>query len=231
MGRIASWKRRGSVTNPMRRSLYLLVGCGLVAAAALGWRLVFSSSAPELPTVQVRDTAEAAPMCPWREPHADLRRFFPGANGYRTETRILSGERVELQRRLGRPPTGEEHTLYLHRVYAGREPQGTVLTRRLRGDYGAIELVLAVDAGGRIRDLRLQRLREPETVAAALRSERFRGALLGRTGGSDWGLEPVIAQLPPEARPSATAIAEAARTQLILLQVAERRSTPASPHH
>ena len=231
MGRIASWKRRGSVTNPMRRPLYLLAGCGIAAAAALGWRVVSSSSAPELPTVQVRDTAEAAPMCPWREPQADLRRFFPGANGYRTETRILSGERVELQRRLGRPPTGEEHTLYLHRVYSARELRGTVLTRRLRGHYGAIELVLAVGTDGRLRDLRLQRLREPDAVAAALRSERFRGALTGRTGEGEWRLEPVIAQLPSQARPSATAIAEAARTQLILLQIAERRSAPASPHH
>ena len=231
MGRTALWKRPGSGTSAVRRSWYLLSGCVLVGVAALGWWVASSPSAPDLPTVRVRDTIEAAPMCPWREPQADLRTFFPGANAYRTETRILSGERLELQRRLGRPPTGEEHTLYLYRVYAGRELRGTVLTRRLKGDYGAIELVLAVGADGRLRDLRLQRLREPESVAAVLRSQRFRSAFKGRTGSDDWDLEPVIAQLPQEARQSAAAIGGAARTQLILLEIAERLSPPAAPHH
>ena len=91
---------------------------------------------------------EPAPLCPWREPERDLRRFFPGATGIHEELRILSHLRVTLRHDLGRPLTAEEMLLRPYRVVNGAESLGTVLVRRVKGEFGAIELVLAVLAGG-----------------------------------------------------------------------------------
>src|SRR5205807_2669853 len=143
-------------------------------------------SATDVPLVHLAAPPEAAPMCPWREPEADMRRFFPGAIRHETETRILSGQRLELMRRLGRPPLPDEHSAYLHRIYTGDQLAGTILTRRVRGQYGAIEIVLAVGTGGRVRGVRLQRLREPEAIAKALQSPRWLAAFQGRTAENDW---------------------------------------------
>src|SRR5262245_23827805 len=74
---------------------------------------------------------ESAPLCPWREPEANLQALFLGATRYEPETRILSSMRVELTRRLGRVPQPDENALLRHRVLAGPEEcLGFVLTRR-----------------------------------------------------------------------------------------------------
>jgi hypothetical protein len=132
---------------------------------------------------------------PWREPEADLRRFFPGANAHREDVRILSGERLILIRKLGRQPTGEEHLAVLHRVLKGGQPAGVVMVRR----------------GG----LRLQRHREPGPVADAL--QEWLGTFAGKTAHADWAALP----LPEAAREPARQVVEAVRSALIVLETAE----------
>ena len=137
----------------------------MAVVVAVFWN---SSSSPEpLFDPQVRPP-ESGPLCPWREPASDLIQFFPNASHYEVETRILSGLRVELTERLGRAPTGDDNALHVWRIHQGKTTVGSVVIRRVKGEYGAIELVLAVDLEGRVIALRLQRLREPEAIARAL---------------------------------------------------------------
>lgn len=199
----------------MSRRVILGAGSLALLLAVAGWRIRDSSGSSEIPFAATTGTPPAAPLCPWREPAEDLNRFFPDATRYQIETRILSGRRVELGRRLGRAPTGDENALHIYRIYQEQTPLGAVLTRRVKGVYGAIELVLAVGAEGATLGLRLQRLREPEPIASALQNPDWLRAFAGRR--ADGSVQWDVPAVPPEARASASAVVEGVRSLLILL--------------
>jgi hypothetical protein len=217
----------------MSRAILFGAGGLTLLSAIVGWRIMNSSSPETLLESKARPP-QAAPLCPWREPQSDLKQFFPSATRYETETRILSGLRVELAERLGRTPTGEENALHVYRIYQDNLALGAVLTRRVKGAYGAIELVLAVDPAERVRGLRLQRLREPDSVAAALQNPDWLHSFAGRNASSAWKIGGDISEVPAEARASAGAIVEGTRSLLILLAAASLTNVPGPavpPHH
>lgn len=213
----------------------LLAAAAVVATCALGAWWVEARSRDRSPAVHsLASLPERAPMCPWREPEADVARFFPGATGHTTEVIILSGARMELRKRLGRTPTPDENVLYVHRVRRQSTALGALLTRRVKGEFGAIELVLAVDPGGVVRGLRYQRLREPAVVSAQLQAPAWIQAFRGKTADSPLRPGADLPQVSPEAATSAAAIAEGVREQLVLLEVATQRGVHQSPgaaHH
>lgn len=176
-------------------------------------------------------TVEPAPPCPWREPEADVPRFFPGATRWQSETRILSGLRVELTGRLGRPPAAEELLLQFHRVFRDATEVGTVLTRRVPGEHGSIELVLAVDSAGAVRGLRLQRWREPEPIRAALTNASWLRAFVGKRAGDACRPGVDLPAVPAAAQASAAAVAEGVRSLLILRDCAEHAQRGVAPVH
>ena len=210
----------------------------LILAGALGLLLVLAWQFPRFscpePLVESRASPpEAMPLCPWREPDADMQALFPGGTHYEAETRILSGLRVELEERLGRRPSAEENALHLFRVYRDQTLLGTVLTRRIKGDYGAIELVLAIGPDQRVRGWRLQRSREPEPVLEALLDPAWRRSFEGKSADSPWQLGLDIPQVAPVAAGSAAAVVEGARSLMILVAAATQSasSNRAPPPH
>jgi hypothetical protein len=210
----------------------VILGSAAVAATGALWAAGrLTSAAPSLPehTVPAHHAVEPAPLCPWREPERDLRQFFPGTTGVHEELRILSHLRVALRQDLGRPLTSEEMLLRPYRVLKADKPVGTVLVRRVKGEYGAIELVLAVSSDGRVRGLRLQRQREPDAIAAALTSSRWLGAFQGKTAASPLRVGEDLPTVSSEARASAQAVAEGARSLLILLRAAEQQGRDGGP--
>lgn len=165
---------------------------------------------------------EASGLCPWRNKLADMQRFFPGSDSAIETKLVVSSQRIAISKRLGRVPTGDENALRAYRIMRGRTPCGTVIARRVRGTYGLIELVLAIDAGSSaIKYARIQRLREPQAAANALQSEAWLEQFRGMTGDSNW--QPVANSplIPTDARASANAITDAARTALILHSTAQ----------
>lgn len=133
-------------------------------------------------------------------------------------TRILSGLRVELAERLGRRPTAEENLLRFHQVYRDDQPLGMILVHRVKGEFGAIELVVAVDGAHVVRGVRLQRQREPDEIATAIGPawlEGFRGKSVRDRFRPGSGLPAV----PAVAGRSAEAIADGVRSLLVLLDV------------
>lgn len=163
---------------------------------------------------------EAAPLCPWRAPEVDQARYFPDATSHVAETRVLSAHRVELKARLGRQPEPEENALLRYQMLAGSDRVGFVLTRRAKGEHGAIEVVLALDAESRVKGVGLQRLREPDAHARALADPAWLDRFRGRTHDRGWETDDV-ASLPEEARASGRAIREAVRSLLVLQAAAE----------
>ena len=204
----------------MRRETVFGVAAVAAVFGVVAWRAtqpaedehVFDA---KLPPVQ------STPLCPWREPEADLNAWFPPGTTYELETAILSGSRLELTQRLGREPTGDENVLHLYRIRGGGNALGAVVTRRVKGEFGGMEVVIAVGPKQEIVGLRLQRLREPEAIARALSEPGWQRSFRGKTAADPWELGRAIPDVPVEARPSAAALLEGVRSLLILLSVAE----------
>jgi hypothetical protein len=204
----------------MRRAVAALALGGALLAGGAWWA---TSRGSDLPThtATAHSHIEAAPLCPWREPERDLQRFFPSATGAREQLRILSHLRLALIHDLGRPLTAEEFLLRPYRAVRGQERLGTILVRRVKGEFGAIELVLAVTPEGQVKGLRLQRQREPEPIAAALTSPEWLNAFRGKSADSPLRLGEDLPQVPHEAIVSAAAVADGVRSLLVLLRAAE----------
>lgn len=214
----------------MRAVLYGVAGLGLLSAVFF-WRTRGISSTSEVPFEAKAKPPEAAALCPWRSPESDLFLFFPEATRHETETRILSGRRLELQKALGRAPAPDEIALHMHRVFRGGELLGTVLTRRAKGEFGGIEFVLAVDRGGLVLGVRLQRQRETAAVASALENPTWLRSFPGKTARDAWQLGCDIASVAPVAEPSARALLEGVRSLLVMLALAEQADQPAQSNH
>ncbi len=213
--------------SPIIRIALVILSLGF--AVAVGILLIFPM--PELPEARSSDqVAHSADPVPWREPEADIRRYFPGADGHREESRILSRERLTLIRRLGRQPLAEEYLAVLHRVLRGKRRVGVVMVRRVAGAGGSIEVVTAVSSAGKVQGLRLQRHREPVEVSRVLEAPAWLGRFTGKTAASDWSS---ASSVPEPAKSSAAAIVEAVRSNLILLEIAEAKGIPAASdaHH
>jgi hypothetical protein len=206
-----------------RRTRYAL-GSLVLIAIAIAIIASRSDSGPPIATLDARrtdplTTKETAGLCPWRNPDADRLRFFPDSTGAEDETLVLSRYRAEVTRILGHPPDGADNVLPLHWIVRDRRRLGAIITRAVRGESGVIEQVMAVDMQGSLIGIRLQRLREPDTVAHSLQSSAWLGAFRGRTAHSMWQLGRDIPEVPADARISAEAIADGARTTLTLLEV------------
>jgi hypothetical protein len=215
-----------------------ILGAGLVLAggalvAALNGQTATSAGIEIARTsegsLQWKEPQTSAGLCPWRAPDADLRRYFPGSASTRDETLILSRQRLELQRRLGRMPGADDNALIVHRVLGPSATAGFVVTRRVRGECGLIELVLATDSAGRVLGARIQRHREPEATARVLQSEAWLGAFRGRDSRSAWTLGRDIPAVPSEAAASAGSVLAEARNVLILLDVAVHSDSSLPP--
>jgi hypothetical protein len=141
---------------------------------------------------------------------------------------------MELGHRLGRPLTGDENALHLYRVFEQETNLGTIATRRVKGEFGAIELVLATDPREQVCGLRLQRLREPEPVASTLTNPQWQHSFMGLSSQSAWKMGKDIAPVPVEASTSAQAVVDGAKSLLILLAAADQAQCPpiaSSQHH
>ena len=123
-----------------------------------------------------------AGICPWREKDKDRARFFPAATSIHEEKLNLSLHQVEVTKRLGRKPTGDENVLPIFRALKGDTTIGYVMVRRLRGENGAVEIVLALDTAFKPIGLRVQRDREPADFRTAIDAPDFlKGCVNGNT--------------------------------------------------
>ncbi len=200
----------------MRGAVFLTIAAALLASVGLTLRYRISKQ-QEVIFEPANKPPPLAPMCPWRNPEADLPKLFPEASRYDLDTRILSGMRPELARRLGRFPTADENALQVYRIYSPDRMQGEVVTRRVKGSYGAIELVIAADEHGRFKNVLIQRVREPQALSDALLGANWTQWLGGKTAESSWDCERLLANLDPKARPSAEAVIAGVRSSIILL--------------
>jgi hypothetical protein len=122
-----------------------------------------------------------ASLCVWRQPDADIAGIF-GSGSYKTIfADITDAQRQSIEKRLGFALDADETQFKYFPVFKGTKRAGTVMTHVGKGQFGAIEVVVAVvsgDSGPVIKAVRIQRDREK--AKAALRSQEFLGQFKGR---------------------------------------------------
>ena len=216
-----------------RRAAALLI-FGMIGIAIV-WFLsnsAFRSSDPVLDVTEktLRHDSELTGVCPWRDAKADRARYFPTATETHDEMLALGRQRKAAAALLGRSPTAEESLLRVHRLERNSMLVGTIVTRCLRGEAGVIELVLAVDAHGKVCGAHIQRMREPDETARLLRSRTWYAPMIGKDASADWFAVGRLSQQPKSVQTSARAVLEGIHNTLILLDLAaaEAKARPVS---
>jgi hypothetical protein len=217
----------------MRRT-GLIFAALLAIALALLWGRWNRDPEPE---IKGRDMArvEPSPICPWRNPERDLQMLFPPATHFVLETCVVSWFTAQIQKRLGRLMQPDENPLRIHHVMLQGASIGSVLVTRVKGEHGAIEVVIGVETNNSIRAVLIQSQREPAEVAAAITSPAWLGSFAGRNAESPLRIGHDLPAVPEKARTSAEAIAAGVRAQLTVLSFAELDKAggepKAKPHH
>lgn len=112
-------------------------------------------------------------------------RIFPGATDYETRIEKISPEAVAaIEKGLGaglEPAEKAEFNFYDLRTKRDGKivSLGTAMALAGNGEYGSIEVVVGVDASGRIRAVYIQRSREKGN--RVLQSEAFLGQFIGKS--------------------------------------------------
>lgn len=165
----------------------------------------------------------SASLCVWRNPDTDIAGIF-GSGTYKTVfTDIPAGMRDKIAKRLGFALDADETQFKFFPVFRGKTQVGTVMTHAGKGQFGAIEIVVAIvpgDSGQVVKEVRIQRDREK--AKAALRSKQFLGQFKGMTVDDDFTITADGAGLKPAAKgaeKSSQAIANAVRKLLIVQEM------------
>lgn len=122
----------------------------------------------------------AAVGCDLNDPDRDVRRLFPESTGYRTEYVSISrsgGEAMlrRIETRLGDPFKGLFETMEvpytMYHIYKGETRIGFIHGVNQKGQYGGIQVFLALEVDGTIRSFYIQKL--TSKGAKALRTVEF----------------------------------------------------------
>jgi hypothetical protein len=161
-----------------------------------------------------------ASLCVWRQPDADISGIF-GSGSYKTVfADITDSLKLKIEKRLGIALDADETQFKYFPVFKGTKRVGTVMTHAGKGQFGAIEVVVAVvagDSGPVIKEVRIQRDREK--AKAALRSKDFLGQFKGMTASDEFRVTsdgPGIRTAVKGAEKASQAVATAARKLLIV---------------
>jgi len=153
----------------------------------------------------------------WRQPDADIASIF-GSGSYKTVfADITDAQKQRVEERLGFTLDADETQFKYFPVFKGKERAGTVMTHVGKGQFGAIEVVVAVvkgDSGPVIRDVRIQRDREK--AKAALRSQDFLGQFKGKGLTDTFIVGEDIETAVEGAEKTSQAVATAARKLLVV---------------
>ena len=130
-------------------------------------------------------SAALASLCVWRNPDADIKAFF-GGGSYRTVLATVGAKKAKIEKRLGQKLDSDELQLKFWPVTKDGQRVGTVASHLGKGDYGAIEVVVAIvdppKTPAKVKAVNIQRDRE--RYRSALRSATFLNQFKGKQAKS-----------------------------------------------
>lgn len=122
-------------------------------------------------------------LCVWRFPDRDMKEIFHGDSYQTTFYDITPDDQKKIEELLGAPLDADETQFKFFTVFKNGDTVGTATTHLSKGQYGAIEVVVALehdsDPGNAvIKEVRIQRDREKER--AKLRGAEFLDQFKGK---------------------------------------------------
>ncbi len=204
-------------------------------------------------TVMALVVALALPVATWgavgcelNDPDRDVARLFPGSTGYKTLYMSINkqgGQKLleKIERRLGDTFKGIYETAdvpyTIYEIYQGKEKVGYIHGVNHKGQFGGIQVFLALDMNGTIKAFYIQKL--TSQYAATLRDPKFGGQFVGLTlrdfqgydvaAGTGEGKGAAIRNPAPEATIDFRAAMRATKKNLILMDeflLGNRYDTP-----
>lgn len=131
----------------------------------------------------------SAGVCIWRFPDKDIQTLFPKATGYKTEVLTYTKpEKVKIESLLGAKLDDDETKFNFYRIYKDTTKIGLVLTHSVKGQYGAIEVVVGLtnkyDTTSKIYKNVISNVliqRDREIKSKDLRSTKFLDQFINKT--------------------------------------------------
>jgi hypothetical protein len=132
--------------------------------------------------------AFAAVGCDLNDPDRDVARFFPESSGYRTTYVSIDkrgGEPLlrRVEKRLGDRFQGIYETIdvpyTLYEIYTGKKKTGYIHGVNQKGQFGGIQVFVAMDLDGRIKSFYIQKM--TSQWAKKLRDPKFGKQFVGLT--------------------------------------------------
>jgi len=170
-----------------------------------------------------------AGVCVWRFPDKDIKTLFPKATGYKTEVLTYSkDEKAKIESILGSKLDDDETKFNFYRIYKDTTKIGLVLTHSVKGQYGAIEVVISLQnkydstgeyIGASITNVLIQRDREVKSKD--LRSDKFLSHFINKTVKSKFDNTKLVAG----AEKSSRAIIFSVKKLLIVQKILEQERT------
>ncbi|MDD2804249.1 MAG: hypothetical protein PHV33_01740 [Elusimicrobiales bacterium] len=148
--------------------------------------------------------ARAAVGCDLNDPDRDVARLFPGSTGYKTRYLSIKGEGGQpllerVEKRLGDRFKGLYETMdvpyTLYDIYRGKEIIGRIHGVNQKGEYGGIQVFLALENTGAIKAFYIQKL--TSRAAKDLRSQKFGAQFEGLALKDFEGYQPGKPASPP----------------------------------
>jgi hypothetical protein len=158
-----------------------------------------------------------ASLCVWRSPDEDIAEIYK-ADSYKTVFQdVTDVQRQRIEQQLGYSLDPDETQFKFFPVYKGENQIGTVMTHAGKGQFGVIEVVVAViDTGSGAIVKRVSIQRDREKAKAALRSLKFLGQFKGMTAMDNFTIGEDLKPARNDAVKSSQAVANAVRKLLIV---------------
>ena len=172
--------------------------------------------------------------CDLNDPDRDVARLFPDSTGYRTVYAAIDkrgGEQLlrRVEKRLGDRFHGIYETIdvpyTIYEIYAGKRRIGYIHGVNQKGEFGGIQVFVALDLKGKIRAFYIQKM--TSQWAKKLRGETFGRQFVGLglkefdgydpVGGKGTGRVAEIRNPAPEAQADFRAALRAVKKNLILM--------------
>ncbi len=183
--------------------------------------------------------------CDLNDPDRDVARLFPESTGYKTvyvSVAQKGGESLllRIEKRLGDKFHGIYETIdvpyTIYEIFAGKKKIGYIHGVNQKGQFGGIQVFLALDPEGRIKAFYIQKM--TSQYAGKLRDAKFGRQFIGLTlmdldlydvvTGKASGKVSAIKNPVPEAEPDFRAALRATKKNLILMDEFVYSSHPAS---
>jgi len=102
--------------------------------------------------------------CIWRNPERTMMRIFPEAKDYKTITKKISAENLEMiEEKAGKLLPGQKEVFqYYELIGENDESLGYIFASTQKGEYGAIEFVFGMNKENNIIRIYIQRSREKD---------------------------------------------------------------------